>query len=43
VQSCELAYYFVHRKDSEGVAHVVAFKEWLLSEVGARTQRRGHR
>jgi LysR family transcriptional regulator, glycine cleavage system transcriptional activator len=43
VQSCELAYYFVHRKESEGVAHVVAFKEWLLSEVGARTQRRGHR
>jgi LysR family glycine cleavage system transcriptional activator len=35
-QSCELAYYLVHRKESENAAPVVAFKEWLLSEVGAR-------
>jgi LysR family glycine cleavage system transcriptional activator len=34
-QSCELAYYLVHRKESENAAPVVSFKEWLLTEVGA--------
>jgi LysR family glycine cleavage system transcriptional activator len=34
VQSCELAYYLVHRKESEQQAPVQAFKEWLLEEVG---------
>jgi LysR family glycine cleavage system transcriptional activator len=36
VQSCELAYYLVHREESENAAPVVAFKEWLLSQVGPR-------
>jgi LysR family glycine cleavage system transcriptional activator len=35
VQSCELAYYLVHRKESEQHAPVQAFKEWLLEEVGS--------
>jgi LysR family glycine cleavage system transcriptional activator len=35
-QSCELAYYLVHRKESENAAPVVAFKEWLLSQAGPR-------
>jgi LysR family glycine cleavage system transcriptional activator len=35
-QSCELAYYLVHKKDGENSAPVVAFKEWLISEAGAR-------
>jgi LysR family glycine cleavage system transcriptional activator len=36
VQGCELAYYLVHRKESENSAPVVALKEWLLCEIGAR-------
>jgi len=36
VQSCELAYYLVHRKESEQRAPVLAFKEWLLEEAGSR-------
>jgi LysR family transcriptional regulator, glycine cleavage system transcriptional activator len=36
VQGCELAYYLVHRKDSGQSAPVLAFKEWLLEEVGKR-------
>ena len=35
VQTCELAYYLVHRRESENAAPVVAFREWLLAEVGA--------
>jgi LysR family glycine cleavage system transcriptional activator len=34
-QTCELAYYLVYAKKNEGAAPVVAFKEWLLSEVAA--------
>ncbi|TWC72295.1 LysR substrate binding domain-containing protein [Burkholderia sp. SJZ115] len=34
-QTCELAYYLVHRKGRENEAPVVAFREWLLAEVGA--------
>ena len=34
VQSCELAYYLVHRKESSQQAAVLAFKEWLLEEAG---------
>ncbi|MGO4381981.1 transcriptional regulator GcvA [Pseudoduganella sp. RAF53_2] len=34
-KSCELAYYLVHRKESENAAPVVAFKEWLISEATA--------
>jgi LysR family glycine cleavage system transcriptional activator len=34
-QGCELAYYLVHRKKNEIEAPVVAFKEWLLSEVAS--------
>lgn len=33
-QTCELAYYLVHRRESENTAPVVAFKEWL-AETGA--------
>ncbi|MFM0340568.1 LysR substrate-binding domain-containing protein [Paraburkholderia fungorum] len=33
-QACELAYYIVHKKDNEDAPAVVAFKEWLISEVG---------
>ncbi|QCP52956.1 transcriptional regulator GcvA [Trinickia violacea] len=33
-QTCELAYYLVHRKESEHAAPVLAFKEWLISEAG---------
>jgi LysR family transcriptional regulator, glycine cleavage system transcriptional activator len=36
MQSCELAYYLVYRKQSAQQAPVVAFKEWLLEEIGAR-------
>jgi LysR family transcriptional regulator, glycine cleavage system transcriptional activator len=36
VQSCELAYYLVHRKESTQHAPVLAFKEWLLEEVHSR-------
>jgi LysR family glycine cleavage system transcriptional activator len=36
VQSCELAYYLVHRKESSQSAPVLAFKAWLLEEVGMR-------
>ncbi|WP_267908857.1 hypothetical protein [Burkholderia gladioli] len=35
VQTCELAYYLVHRKGRENEAPVVAFREWLLAEMGA--------
>jgi LysR family glycine cleavage system transcriptional activator len=35
VQSCELAYYLVYRKEREQHAPVLAFKEWLLEEVGS--------
>lgn len=35
-QSCELAYYLVHRKEGENSAPVIAFKEWLIAEAGAR-------
>lgn len=35
VQSCELAYYLVHRKESSKQPHVLAFKDWLLEEVGS--------
>ncbi|WP_235610817.1 LysR substrate-binding domain-containing protein [Bordetella sp. H567] len=28
-QSCELAYYLLHRKESENAPPVVALKEWL--------------
>lgn len=35
-QSCELAYYLVHRKESENTAPVIAFKEWLISETSDR-------
>ena len=34
--SCELAYYLVHRKESENAAPVVAFKEWLIAEAALR-------
>ena len=34
VQSCELAYYFIHRHESSQAAPVVAFKEWLLQQAG---------
>jgi LysR family glycine cleavage system transcriptional activator len=34
VQSCELAYYLVHRHESSQMAPVAAFKEWLLQQVG---------
>ncbi|MDR5776490.1 MULTISPECIES: transcriptional regulator GcvA [unclassified Caballeronia] len=37
VQTCELAYYLVHKKGSESAAPIVAFKEWLISEAGSRT------
>ena len=33
VQSCELAYYLVHRKESGQQAPVLAFKEWLLERA----------
>jgi LysR family transcriptional regulator, glycine cleavage system transcriptional activator len=33
VQSCELAYYVVHRPDAANDAHVIAFKEWMLEEA----------
>ncbi|MEX3937330.1 LysR substrate-binding domain-containing protein [Paraburkholderia phymatum] len=33
-QSCELAYYIVHKRENENAPAVVAFKEWLISEVG---------
>lgn len=33
-QSCELAYFLVHRKEMENAPQVVAFREWLISEVG---------
>ncbi|SAL30401.1 LysR family transcriptional regulator [Caballeronia cordobensis] len=33
VQTCELAYYLVHRKESSESAAVIAFKDWLLEEV----------
>ncbi|MFP3550511.1 transcriptional regulator GcvA [Paraburkholderia sp. SIMBA_049] len=36
IQGCELAYYLVFRKESENSAPVVAFKEWLLAEIGSR-------
>lgn len=36
IQSCELAYYLVFRKESENAAPVVAFREWLLAEIGSR-------
>ncbi|MGF7129636.1 LysR family glycine cleavage system transcriptional activator [Paraburkholderia sp. EB58] len=36
VQSCELAYYLVHRKEGSQRAPVLAFKEWLLEEAGVR-------
>jgi LysR family transcriptional regulator, glycine cleavage system transcriptional activator len=36
VQSCELAYYLVHKKGSESAAPIVAFKEWLIDEAGIR-------
>jgi len=36
VQSCELAYYLVHRPESAAHAPVIAFKEWLLEEAGVR-------
>jgi LysR family glycine cleavage system transcriptional activator len=32
-QGCELAYYLIHKKDSGSAPAVVAFKEWLISEV----------
>jgi LysR family glycine cleavage system transcriptional activator len=35
-QSCELAYYLVHRKSNENAPAVVAFKEWLIAEAGGR-------
>jgi LysR family glycine cleavage system transcriptional activator len=35
-QTCELAYYVVHRKDNGNEPAVVAFKEWLLAEANAR-------
>jgi LysR family glycine cleavage system transcriptional activator len=35
-QGCELAYYLVHKRDSESAPAVVAFKEWLIAEVGSR-------
>jgi LysR family glycine cleavage system transcriptional activator len=35
VQSCELAYYLVYRKENEQHAPVQAFKEWLLEEAGS--------
>ncbi|MBI0330977.1 LysR substrate-binding domain-containing protein [Burkholderia plantarii] len=34
-QTCELAYYLVYRKERENEAPVVAFREWLLGQVGA--------
>jgi LysR family glycine cleavage system transcriptional activator len=34
VQSCELAYYFVHRQESSQHPPVMAFKEWLLQQAG---------
>ncbi|WP_459618975.1 transcriptional regulator GcvA [Burkholderia sp. 3C] len=36
VETCELAYYLVYRKERETSAPVVAFKEWLLNQVGTR-------
>jgi LysR family glycine cleavage system transcriptional activator len=35
-QSCELAYYLVHRKESGNAAPVIAFKEWLIGEAALR-------
>ncbi|MDR5881926.1 LysR substrate-binding domain-containing protein [Caballeronia sp. LZ032] len=35
-QSCELAYYLVHKKRSESAPPIVAFKEWLIAEAGSR-------
>jgi LysR family transcriptional regulator, glycine cleavage system transcriptional activator len=34
-QSCELAYYLVCRPDNFDAPTFVAFKEWILSEIGA--------
>ncbi len=34
VQTCELACYLMHRKGRESEAPVMAFREWLLAEVG---------
>ena len=35
VQSCELAYYLVHRKEASDPPQVVAFKEWMLEEASS--------
>jgi LysR family transcriptional regulator, glycine cleavage system transcriptional activator len=35
VQSCELAYYLVHKEGSQNSAPIVAFKEWLIEEASA--------
>jgi LysR family glycine cleavage system transcriptional activator len=35
-QSCELAYFLVHRKETADAPPVVAFKEWLIAEAGAQ-------
>ncbi|WP_183084813.1 LysR substrate-binding domain-containing protein [Cupriavidus plantarum] len=34
VQGCELAYYLVYRKQSRQQPAVLAFKAWLLEEIG---------
>jgi LysR family glycine cleavage system transcriptional activator len=34
-QSCELAYYVVHRKETAQTPPIVAFKEWLIEEAGS--------
>jgi len=34
-QSCELAYYVVHRKETAQTPPIVAFKEWLIDEAGS--------
>ncbi|MDR5760817.1 LysR substrate-binding domain-containing protein [Caballeronia sp. LZ035] len=36
VQSCELAYFLVHRKGGGEQAPLLAFKAWLLEEAGLR-------
>ncbi|BCQ58229.1 hypothetical protein BLKGLAD_72910 (plasmid) [Burkholderia gladioli pv. gladioli] len=35
MQTPEVAYYLVYRKGREKEAPVVAFRAWLLAEVGA--------
>ncbi|MBP0588698.1 transcriptional regulator GcvA [Paraburkholderia sp. LEh10] len=34
VQSSELGYYLVHRKESANAPAVIAFREWLIAELG---------